>query len=146
MLNGTNFSSWKEQVEFSLGYGDHDLAFRVDKSVDLTADSTPKEKQCFAAWEKSNRLSLQFMRMYIPNNIKTSLHKTENAKEYMVNVKQGLKTADKSLAGKLMAELTNMRYDGTRTMHDHVIEMSNLASKLKSLRMTVDESFLLHLS
>ncbi|KAL5697405.1 hypothetical protein ACHQM5_030747 [Ranunculus cassubicifolius] len=142
MLTGTNFSEWKEQIEFSLGYGDLDLALRVDEPVALTDESTDEEIAHYEAWERSNRLSLKFIGIYIPNNIRTSLPKTESAKEYMANVEKRFKTADKSLAGKLMAELTTMRFDGTRTMHEHVIEMSNLAAKLKTLGMNVDESFL----
>ncbi|XP_027338311.1 uncharacterized protein LOC113852273 [Abrus precatorius] len=53
-------------------------------------------------------------------------------------------TADKSLAGTLMSTLTNMRFDGSRTMHEHVVEMTNIAARLKSLGMIVDESFLAH--
>ena len=41
-----------------------------------------------------------------------------------------------------MAELTTMKFDGTRGMHEHILEMSNLAAKLKALGMNVDESFL----
>ena len=51
-------------------------------------------------------------------------------------------SADKSLARTLMAELTTMKFDGTRGMHEHILEMSNLAVKLKALGMNVDESFL----
>ena len=142
ILTGTNFSEWKEQVEFTLGVLDLDLAFLIEKPTDLTDKSSADEKSLFHAWERSNRLSVKFMRMTIANNIKTTLPQSENAKEFMKNVQKRFKTADKSLAGKLMAELTTIRYDGTRTMHDHVIEMSNLAAKLKNLGMTVDESFL----
>ncbi|CAA7023598.1 unnamed protein product [Microthlaspi erraticum] len=35
-----------------------------------------------------------------------------------------------------------MKYDGTRSMHEHCIEMTNLAAKLKNLGMSVDDSFL----
>ncbi|RVW36528.1 hypothetical protein CK203_072903 [Vitis vinifera] len=34
-------------------------------------------------------------------------------------------------------------FDGTRGMHEHILEMSNLAAKLKALGMNVDESFLI---
>ena len=40
-----------------------------------------------------------------------------------------------------MAKLTTMKFDGTRGMHEHILEMSNLAAKLKALGMNVDESF-----
>ena len=51
-------------------------------------------------------------------------------------------TADKSLAGMIMSTLTTMKFDGSCTMHEHVIEMTNLLARLKSLGMEVDESFL----
>ena len=55
-----------------------------------------------------------FMRMTIANNIKTTLPKTKNAKEFLSNVEDRFKTADKSLAGTLMAKLTTMKFDGKR--------------------------------
>ena len=35
-----------------------------------------------------------------------------------------------------------MKFDGTRGMHEHILEMSNIVAKLKALGMNVDESFL----
>jgi len=37
-------------------------------------------------------------------------------------------SADKSLVGTLMSTLTTMKFDGSRTMHEHVIEMTNIAA------------------
>ncbi|KAG5228069.1 Retrovirus-related polyprotein from transposon [Salix suchowensis] len=140
ILTGTNFSEWKEQVEFTLGVLDLDLALLKDKPDPLTDKSTPEEKTLFNAWERSDRLSIMFLRMTIASNIKTSLPKPENAKDYMKAIEERFKTADKSLAGKLMADLTTIKFDGTRSMHEHVIEMTNLAAKLRNLGMTVDDT------
>ena len=41
-----------------------------------------------------------------------------------------------------MITLTTMKFDSSCTMHEHVIEMTNIVAKLKSLGMTVDEGFL----
>ncbi|KAL5711317.1 hypothetical protein ACHQM5_021786 [Ranunculus cassubicifolius] len=35
-----------------------------------------------------------------------------------------------------------MRFYGTLSMHEHVLEMTNLAAKLKNLGMTMDDSFI----
>ena len=42
-------------------------------------------------------------------------------------------TADKSVVGTLMSTLTTMKFDGSRTMYEHVIEMINIAARLKTL-------------
>ncbi|KAF9679724.1 hypothetical protein SADUNF_Sadunf06G0044200 [Salix dunnii] len=112
ILTGTNFSEWKEQVEFTLGVLDLDLALLKDKPDPLTDKSTHEEKTLFNAWERSDRLSIMFLRMTIASNIKTSLPKPENAKDYMKAIEERFKTADKSLAGKLMADLTTIKFDG----------------------------------
>ncbi|PIN16215.1 hypothetical protein CDL12_11132 [Handroanthus impetiginosus] len=51
-------------------------------------------------------------------------------------------TADKTFASKLMSTLTNMKFDRSCTMHEHVLEMTNLAARLKTFIMVVDEFFL----
>ena len=137
-----NFSDWSEQVQFHLGVLDLDLTFQVEKPAAITKSSSKEEKAHFKALERSNRLSLMFMRMSITSHIKSTLPKIDDAKEFMKFVEERSQTADKSLAGTLMSTLTTMKFDGSRTMHEHVIEMTNIAARLKSLGMAVDEGFL----
>ena len=35
-----------------------------------------------------------------------------------------------------------MKFDGSRTMHKHVIEMTNIVARLKTLGMTMNKNFL----
>jgi hypothetical protein len=142
MFNGLNFSDWCEQIQFHLGVLDLDLSLQSEKPTAITDTSSDDDKTFHDAWERSNRLSLMFMRMSVANNIKSTLPKTESAKEFLKLVEERSQTVDKSLAGTLMATLTTMKFDGSRSMHEHVIEMSNIAARLKSLGMNVDENFL----
>ncbi|XP_057975252.1 uncharacterized protein LOC131162662 [Malania oleifera] len=82
------------------------------------------------------------MRMCIKNNIKSTLPQLENAKEYLKVVEDWFRLADKSLAGRLMAALITMKFDGSRGMNEHVLDMTNLAARLNLVGMNVDESFL----
>ena len=83
-----------------------------------------------------------FMRMTIANNIKTSLPQTEFASEFLKSVEERFKRADKSLAGTFMAELTTMKYDGQKGIQQHILNMTEKATKLKALGMGMDKSFL----
>ena len=143
-FNGLNYSDWLEQVQFHLGVLDLDLAIQSERPAALTETSSAEERSFHKAWERSNRLSLSFMRMTVANNIKSTLPRTESAKEFMDSVKESSQSeaADKSLAGTLMATLTTMKFDGSRSMHEHVTEMTNLAARLKTMGMEVTESFL----
>ena len=83
-----------------------------------------------------------FMRMSIASNIKSAFSKTDEAKEFMKFVEERSQIVDKSLTRTLMSTLTTMKFDSSRTMHEHVIEMTNIAARLKSLGMPVGEGFL----
>jgi len=108
VFNGLNFSDWSEKVQFHLGVLDLDLTIQTEKPVAITDDSSNEEKALFRAWEKSNRLSLMFMRMSIANNIKYALPKIENAKEFMKFVEECSQKDDKSLAETSMSTSTTM--------------------------------------
>ncbi|KAL3524677.1 hypothetical protein ACH5RR_013049 [Cinchona calisaya] len=142
VFNGLNFSEWCEQVEFHLGVLDLHLALLKDKPAAITDSSSEEEKLYNKAWERSNRLSLKLLRMTIANNIKTTIPQTESAKEYLKFVEECFRSADKSLAGTLMAQLTTIKFDWSRGMQEHIIEMSNIAASLKTLGMAMEDSFL----
>jgi len=146
VFNWLNFPDWSEQVQFHLGVLDLDLVFQIQKPTVMTDASSHEEKTHYKAWKTSNILSLMFMRMNITSNIKSTLPKIDNVREFMKFVEECSQTADKSLTRTLMSTLTTMKFDDSRTMHDHVIKMTNIATRLKSLEMAVDEGFLVILS
>ena len=79
--------------------------------------------------------------MTIANNIKSTILQTEVLKGFLAFVEEHFRSADKSLAGTLMANLITMKYDGSKGMQDHIIEMTNISARLKSLGLAVDDSF-----
>ncbi|XP_050877643.1 uncharacterized protein LOC127081438 [Lathyrus oleraceus] len=115
-----------------------------EKPATIMEDSTEDEKALLENWERSNRLSLNLMRMTMADNVKPSIPNTENAREFMKNVKEysNSEITDKSVVGNLMSELTTKKFEWSQPIHDHVTQMGNLAAKLKSFGMDVSESFL----
>ncbi|KAK9750981.1 hypothetical protein RND81_02G233800 [Saponaria officinalis] len=110
-----------------------DIAILTDDEPSaIKDDNSEAEKTRYEAWERSNRPSLNLMRMRMAENIKPAMPKTEKAREFM----------QKSIVGSLMSQLTTKRFDWSQPIHDHVTHMSNLASKLKTLGMDVSETFL----
>lgn len=69
------------------------------------------------------------MWMMIADNIKLTIPKIDNAKEFMKFVQEHSQSdfADNSVAGTLMGMLTTMKFDGSRTIHEHITEMKNMA-------------------
>ncbi|XP_026384074.1 uncharacterized protein LOC113279608 [Papaver somniferum] len=142
IFNGSNFTEWREHVKFTLGVHDLDGFLLIEKLSALTDTGSKEDKRMFEAWERSNRLSLMYMKMTIASNIKTSLPNVRNAKEFLKLVDKRFRSADKSLARTLMAHLNTMKYDGAKGMWEHIIEMTNIAAKLDALGMSIAECFL----
>ncbi|KAH0661475.1 hypothetical protein KY284_026406 [Solanum tuberosum] len=121
---------------------DLNLALLNDKPTAFTDKSSEDEKSFHESWEHSNRLSLMFMRMTVANNIKSTFPQTESARKYLKFVGEHFRSADKSLTGTLIAKLTTMKFDGSRSMQNHIIEMTNISARLRTLGMKVDDTFL----
>ena len=62
MLNGSNFKSWKENLEIVLGVMDLDLALREDCPPPLIDKSTSDDKREKERWEKLNRICMMIMK------------------------------------------------------------------------------------
>ncbi|XP_052724124.1 uncharacterized protein LOC128193961 [Vigna angularis] len=148
-FNGLNYADWSEQIQFQLGVLDLDMAIMMDEMpAAITETSTSDEKSLYEAWHRSNRLSLNLMLdgpcELSGRYIKPSMPKTENAKEFMKMIKEYSQSdiTDKSIVGTLMSELTTKKFDWSQPIHEHVTGMANIAARLKSMGMEVNESFL----
>jgi len=84
------------------------------------------------------------MNMTMAENVKPSMPKIDNAKEFKVKIKEYSQSdiTNKSIASNLLSELTTKKFDWSQPIHDHVTGMANLAAKLKSMSMDVSETFL----
>jgi len=88
-FNGLNYADWYEQIQFQLGVFDLDLAIVMDEMPPaINETSTADEKTLYEAWQRSNRLSLNLMRITMAENVKPSMPKTENAKEFIRMIKE----------------------------------------------------------
>ncbi|XP_059316304.1 uncharacterized protein LOC132067172 [Lycium ferocissimum] len=133
-LNGSNFSEWKEQLQITLGRLDLDLCFKIDEPLEESVD--------YATWEHSNRASLMIMKCKIAKNIDKSIPKSTRAREFLASIERQFMASDKPLIGTLMEMFTTKKYNGTSGVREHIVEMVNMAEQLKSMDMTISESFL----
>ncbi|KAA0048520.1 Retrovirus-related Pol polyprotein from transposon TNT 1-94 [Cucumis melo var. makuwa] len=113
-FNGLNFFDWCEQIRLHLGVLELDLVLLSEKPAAITSTSSDEGRSFY------------------------------KAKEFMKSIEKCSQpeSADKSLARTLMSTLTNIKFDGSRTIHEHFLEMTNLAARLKTMGMEVNENFL----
>uniref|UniRef100_A0A1U7VRY4 Uncharacterized protein LOC104220026 n=1 Tax=Nicotiana sylvestris TaxID=4096 RepID=A0A1U7VRY4_NICSY len=144
MLSGDNYAEWKEKVLLTLGYSDLDLALRVDEPPIPTESSTPAAKANYERWERSNRLSLMLIKAHISQSIRGSIPNSDKIKAYMKAIDEQFVSSNKALANTLMKRLSSMTFDRSRTVREHIMEIRDIAAKLKSPEVDMSEPFLMH--
>ena len=82
------------------------------------------------------------MQMTVANNIKITIPQTKSVWEYLKFVEERLCSANKSLTGTLMTELTIVKFDGSCNMQNRIIEMTYIAARSRTLGMIMDDTFL----
>ncbi|XP_062151877.1 uncharacterized protein LOC133860255 [Alnus glutinosa] len=133
MLNGNNFSEWKENLLFYLGCLELDLVLREDEPPALTDTSTPLEVTKHERWERSNRLSLIFMKSHVTKGIRGSIPECKKATKFMRAVEEQFVSSGKALANTLMKKLSSKTFDRSKSVREHIMEMRHMAAQLKSL-------------
>lgn len=143
-LNGDNYKSRREAVLLHLGCIDLDYALRKEEPPTPTDTSSQAEIALYERWERSNRLSMMFIKSHITTSIRGSIPECENVKDLMDAIHAQFETSDKALGSILMSRLTSMKLTGIKGVREHIMKMRDIAAQLKSLQMVINDDFLVH--
>ena len=127
-----------------MGLADLDLALLKDEPQEPTNDSTTEEKAYYQKWVRANRLSIMVMKKSISPSFKVSVSEEANEKSFFEAIGQRFKESGKDETGELMQSLSNMRYDRVSRIRSYILKMQDIANRLSNLKITIDESFLVH--
>ncbi|RVW19122.1 Retrovirus-related Pol polyprotein from transposon TNT 1-94 [Vitis vinifera] len=143
-LRGDNFMIWKERILLQLGCMNIDYAIRKDEPHKITDTSTPEEILLYERWEKSNRLSVTYIKTKISASIRGLIEQHENVRELLKAIDEQFITSNKALASTLIMKFTSLKLTGIRGVCEHIMEMRDIVAQLKKLEVEMSESFLVH--
>ncbi|XP_062017162.1 uncharacterized protein LOC133733550 isoform X1 [Rosa rugosa] len=145
LLNGLNFKKWKGDIELNLGILDFDHVLREDPPAELTATSSKEAKDRYLLWYKHNRMALICMKKSMTDAVKGGIPDSEFAKVYFNSIAEKYKVSDKAEVSTLMNALTGMKFTGQGSIREYIMKGIDIAAKLKSLNMNIDDPFLVHM-
>ena len=91
-------------------------------------------------------MSLIIMKRAIPEAFKGTLsEKVRTAKEFLKKIEKQFAKNEKAETSMLLANLISMRYKGKGNIQEYIMEMSHIASKLKTLKLKLSKDLLMHL-
>ena len=121
-LKGDNYKVWKERILLHLGCMDIDYAIRKDKPT-IIDTSTTAEKALYEQWERSNRLSLMFIKTKISYGIRGFVDQHDNVKALLMDIDEQFVTLDKALASTLIMKFSSLRLNDVSGVREHIMQM-----------------------
>ncbi|RDX93482.1 hypothetical protein CR513_24252, partial [Mucuna pruriens] len=131
---GDNYKVRKERILFHFGWMNINFAIRKDELLDIIETRTSCAIGLYEKWERSNHLSVMF--------IKT---KSQNARKFLEEIEQFFDKKEKVKTSNFLAKFISMKYKDKENIMEYIMEMSNLISKLKSLKLKLGKDLLMHL-
>ena len=95
--------------------------------------------------ERSNLLSLMLMKHSIPEAFWGSITESINAKKFLLDIEQVFAKNEKAETSTLLRKLVGMKYTNKEKIREYIMEMSNIARKLKTLKLQLYDDLIVHL-
>ena len=163
-LEGGNYRVWREKYELVLALSENDLALTstcptepvdpVREENESDVDFTARQRDHAEVRIKydlkrkkldiSNRKCLMVAKSTILDVIRGSILDCDTATEYLKKVESQFTGSLKAYASTLIKKLFNEKYTGGG-IREHILKMSNIASKLMPMDLGLKDEFLIHL-
>ena len=143
-LRGDNYKVWKKRILLHLGWMDIDCAIRKDEPDPITETSTAEPVCLYDKWERFNRRSVMFIKTKVSTGIRGSVEQIDKVKPLLKAIDEQFVTSDKALASTLIMQFSSTKLIGITRVRDHIMHMRDIAAQLRSLEVTMSDTFLVH--
>ncbi|XP_028236800.1 glutamate receptor 2.7-like [Glycine soja] len=142
ILKGDNYKVWKERILLHLGWMDIDYAIKKDEPPAITETSKLDVVDLYERWERSNRLSVMFIKTNISASIRGSVDQHDKVRDLLKAIDEQFTTSEKLLASTLIMQFSSIKLTGTRGVREHIMRLRDIVAPLKTLEVTMSKSIL----
>lgn len=133
-----------ERILLHLGWMNIDYAIRKDEPPAIINESTPPAIALYERWERSNRLSVMFIKTKVTGGIHGSVDQHENVCDFLKAIDDQFVTSKKALASTLIMKFSSYRLTSVKDVREHIMKMRDISAQLKKLEVDMSDSFLVH--
>jgi gag-polypeptide of LTR copia-type len=108
-------------------------------------DSPENIQNVHAWWMRSNRLCLKVMQRTISESFRGLVSDFTLALDYLKKLEHMFVRNEKAEIDIMLNKLCTMKYNGRSNIREHILEIMNTASKLKSRKLNISEDMLVYL-
>lgn len=123
---------------------DIDYAIRKDEPPAITDEITPTAIALYERWERSNRLSVMFIKTNVTGGIRGFVDQHENVCDLLKAIDDQFVTSEKALASTLIMKFSSYRLTSVKGVREHIMKIRGISAQLKKLEVDMSDSFLVH--
>jgi len=143
-LKWDNYKFWRERIVLHLDWMDIDYVIRKNESPGITETSTLNVVDLYEKGERSNCLSVMFIKINIFASICSSIDQHEKINNLLKVIDDQFITSDKAFASTLIMHFSSLKLYRIRGVCDHIMCMRDIMAQLKALEVTMLDFFLIH--
>ncbi|XP_050125786.1 uncharacterized protein LOC126603074 [Malus sylvestris] len=138
LTGGVNYKKWRRDINLLLTLNEFDIAIDSPRPV-ISDQSTKAERSNFERWTRANKVALSILEAGMTDTIKGGIKKPELAVDYLVAIEKKFKESEKAEVSQYMSLLTTYKIEGTGSIRDHIMKMTDVAEKLNSMDVNIGE-------
>ena len=120
---------------------DIDYAIRKDKPL-IEDNNTEVVIALYDKWERSDRLSVMFIKTKISAVIRDSVDQHNDVRALLKAIDKQFVTSDKALASTLIMKLSSIKLINVKGVCEHIMQMRDITAQLKLLEVDMSKPFL----
>ena len=145
LTGGSNYKKWRRDINLLLTLNEFDKA--IDNPKPLVNDqSTRAKKSDHERWTRANKVALSIIESGMTDTIRGGIKKLELAVDYLKAIEKKFKESEKAEVSQYMSLLTTYKIEGTGSIRDHIMKMTDAAEKLNSMDVNIGDKKLFPLS
>ena len=112
-----------------------DYTIRKDEPPTITDESSPTAVVLYEWWERSNWLSVIFIKTKISVGIRGSVDQHEKIRVLLKTIDDQFIPLDKALANTLIMKFSYLRLTSVKGVHEYIMQMRDISAQLKKLEV-----------
>ena len=104
-----------------MGWMDIDYAIRKDEPLAITDESSTADVALYERWERSNRLSVMFIKTKISAEIHGFVDQHEKVQDLLKAIDDQFITSDKTLASTLIMKFSFLRLTSVKGVREYIM-------------------------
>ncbi|KAM1714297.1 hypothetical protein ACFX12_024921 [Malus domestica] len=91
-------------------------------------------------------MSLMVMKRTMSEAVRGGIIVCDKAMDFIEAVRVKFRELEKTEMGSFMTTLTSLKFDGNKSVREHIFKLVETAAKLKDLEVPVDDAFVVHMA